>query len=159
MPDANAFRISAHTVPPAALCSAMSDLWVAAWSRAMPGIDFEARRPWLLQRIGEWPLVLTLDGEAGDLLGFALLDPHRQWLDQIAVAPAAHGSGAASRLLDEVKARCGACVGLDVNADNHRAVAFYRREGFVAGATGTNPNSGLPVVRMRWTQNVSAPDR
>ena len=31
----------------AALMPALADLWVAAWTQAMPQIDFEARRPWL----------------------------------------------------------------------------------------------------------------
>ena len=30
-----------------ALLPELVDLWVAAWTQAMPQIDFEARRPWL----------------------------------------------------------------------------------------------------------------
>ena len=31
-----------------ALIPQLVDLWVAAWTQAMPQIDFEARRPWLV---------------------------------------------------------------------------------------------------------------
>ena len=65
------------------------------------------------------------------LLGFVLYEPARQWLEQIAVAPRGFGSGAAQALIARAKEACPEGFSLDVNADNKRALAFYRCEGFV----------------------------
>ena len=129
----------------------IADLWVAAWKTAMPAIDFDARRAWLVERIGQWPLLLRLTDVGGKLLGFALLNPERHYLDQFAIAPAAVGTGAARILLDAVKQRCNDCVRLDVNADNPRAVRFYQREGFAVTGYGVNHASGLRTIAMLWT--------
>ena len=43
-----------------------------------------------------------------------------------------------------------AAITLDVNLDNARAVAFYRREGFVQIGEGANPRSGLKTLKLRW---------
>ena len=37
-----------------------------------------------------------------------------------------------------------------VNKDNDRAIAFYRKHGFVYFGEGANPVSGRPVDLMRW---------
>ncbi len=80
-----------------------------------------------------------------------LFDPAKNWLEQIAVSPRAIGSGAAQALIGKAKQACPEGFGLDVNADNERALAFYRGEGFLRTGEGKNPLSGLPVVALRWT--------
>ena len=43
---------------------ALADLWVAAWTRAMPQIDFEARRDWMRARLVDRPAAGDLIAEA-----------------------------------------------------------------------------------------------
>jgi putative acetyltransferase len=133
---------------------ALLALWIESWTQARPEIDFFARADWLAglfasSRAAGAEIFIAEDEEG--LVGFVLFDPARQWLEQIAVAPRGKGKGAAGALIDRARAACPDGFGLDVNADNVRALAFYRREGFVRTGEGTNPLSGLPVVALRWT--------
>lgn len=131
------------------------DLWVAAWRRVMPDIDFEARRPWFVDHLRELEdagtaIRCAFDTATGAMLGFVTIDPATGHLDQIAVAPAAQGGGAARALLAEARRLSPGRVGLDVNAANPRAIAFYRREGFCKIGEGVNPRSGRPIHSMEW---------
>ena len=135
-------------------CASLAGLWAASWREAMPDIDFEARRPWFLDHLR----ALEADGAIttcacdglGRLLGFVTFDPVRAYLDQLAVAPEAKGTGAAKLLLDEARRLSPNGLVLDVNQDNARALAFYAREGFAKTAEGVNPRSGLKTWRLRW---------
>lgn len=132
---------------------AVSDLWVATWAKAMPDIDFEARRPWFhghletLQDGGAEVLVARADGEVA---GFVAIHPGTRYLDQLAVAPAFWGAGAAGALMAAARDRSPDGIDLDVNQDNPRAVAFYQRHGFRIAAAATNPASGRAIWRMEW---------
>ena len=134
---------------------ALADLWVAAWRETGFAIDFGARRPWLVERLrahraGGGTIVVGLDS-AGRPAGFVTLDPANAYLDQLCVAPPACGSGLAPLLLDAAKRRAPGVVELDVNEDNRRARRFYEREGFHAVTRGVSAQSGLPTLRLRWT--------
>lgn len=134
---------------------ALLALWIESWSATRPAIDFSTRAPWLAElfartRAEGGQIVVAEDG-AG-LLGFVLFDPRGKWLEQIALAPRAFGSGAAQALLAQAKAACPEGFGLDVNADNFRALAFYRGEGFVRTGEGRNPLSGLPTLTLHWQE-------
>jgi putative acetyltransferase len=133
---------------------ALSDLWVAAWRATGFAIDFEARRPWLIDRLkthhaAGGPIVVGLD-KHGRPAGFVLFDRESGYLDQLCVAPAEFGSGLAVRLLDAAKRLGPDVVELDVNEANVRARRFYAREGFTFVTRGTSEQSGLPTWRMRW---------
>jgi len=133
--------------------ASLADLWIASWQEAMPTIDFPARRPWFLDHLRALEragavTICALDS-SDRLLGFATFDPTSAYLDQLAVAPEAKGSGAATLLLDEARRRTSGCLTLDVNQDNPRALRFYEREGFEKIAEGTNPHSGLKTWRLR----------
>ena len=136
----------------------LRELWMASWSAARPEIDFASRLPWLKnlldQRRAQGAQILVAEANK-NLLGFVLFDARTKWLDQIAVALEAQGSGVATALLDAAKKACGEKLGLDVNADNFRALKFYRRENFVVVAQGQNPLSGLPTLVLEW--RVQAP--
>ncbi len=132
---------------------ALRALWVATWSRTRSDIDFSARAPWLADLVKNSlaqgaQLVVAEDGEG--LAGFVLFDPARGWLEQIAVAPRAFGSGIARALIGRAKQACPAGLGLSVNDDNFRALAFYRAEGFRQVEAGRNPLSGLPILTLSW---------
>lgn len=129
-------------------------LWVATWSQARPDIDFSARASWLAelfaQSLARGARIVVAEDDSGPA-GFVLYEPTRHWLEQIAVHPRALGSGAARALVLDAKRHCPHGVGLDVNADNARALAFYRSEGFERVGEGRNPLSGLPILTLRWT--------
>lgn len=135
-----------------ALKPALADLWVAAWGRAYPIYDFETRRGWLLDRIAvmeadRTAILVALDGEVP--AGFVTVHPETGWIDQMLVSIAHQGQGVADALMAAAKRQRPAGLTLDVNADNARAIAFYRRQGFVR--TGGRINEqGRPIDLMAW---------
>src|SRR5262249_17252341 len=118
-----------------------------------PAIDFAARLDWWRER---WrtelvPNATVIVAEStGTLVGFVTLNPANGDLDQIVVAPEAWGGGVAERLLNEGKRRAPSGVELRVNADNIRAIRFYRKHGFTVVRDDVNPRSGAAVHVMRW---------
>jgi putative acetyltransferase len=134
--------------------SALVDIWVAAWSETGLGIDFDARRAWLIGhlrdlRAGGAEIIVGLEA-GGRPAGFAAIDAKSGYLDQLCVAPAERGSGLAAALLKEAKRRSPGVIELDVNEMNPRARRFYEREGFSTVGRGFNLQSGLPTLKMRW---------
>jgi putative acetyltransferase len=155
--------VARHSSPTAEIClrpltnadfASLADLWVASWQEALPGIDFAVRRAWFLGHLR----ALEAEGSATTcaidglncLIGFVTVNPATGYLDQLAVAPGAKGSGVATLLLNEARRLSPAGIVLEVNEDNARAIAFYEREGFVKITEGVNPNSGLKTRRLRW---------
>ncbi|MDQ0506359.1 GNAT family N-acetyltransferase [Xanthobacter agilis] len=141
-----------HPVTPADR-PAMADLWVASWVKTLPEIDFEARRPWLEAHLDTLAAggALTCAAERdGVVAGFVVIHPGTGYLDQIAVAPAFWGQGAAEALMDEAKRLSPALVALDVNQENPRAVRFYQKMGLAVTGEGENPMSGRRTFRMEW---------
>jgi putative acetyltransferase len=135
-------------------------LWLAAWEKAYPAIDFAARVPWWRER---WRNELVPNAaiivaeEAGRLVGFVTIDA-KAYLDQLVVAPDRWGSTLADTLVDEAKRLSPDSITLLVNDDNARAIRFYERNGFVHAGTDVNPTSGRPVLKMEWKpQHGSAP--
>ena len=68
----------------------------------MPDIDFAARRPWFLDHLraleADGAITICAFDGLNRLLGFATFDPARAFLDQLAVAPEAKGTGAVKLL-------------------------------------------------------------
>ena len=135
------------------------ELWLASWAASYPEIDFETRRDWFTEHL----LLLETQGcttlaardKSGKLVGFVILNRISGWLDQLAVHPQAFGTGVSRALMREAKSRAPGFLQLDVNADNARAVAFYKREGFRRTGEGVNPNSGARTLTMEWRQAPS----
>jgi putative acetyltransferase len=137
----------------------LADLWVASWQEAMPEIDFSTRKTWFLEHLNALETagavtICAFDG-SNRLLGFVNFDPAAGYLDQIAVAPDAKGSGAARLLLTEARRLSPGGVTLEVNQDNPRALRFYEREGFEKFAEAVNPISGLKTWRLRQPPSSS----
>jgi putative acetyltransferase len=129
----------------------LADLWVEAWTVAYPAIDFAARRGWLLDRLNrmeaEGTRILVAEVE-GAPAGFVTVGPEG-WIDQMLVGLGHQGRGVAAALMAAAKTASPTGLTLDVNADNGRAIAFYRRQGFVT--TGHRLNAqGRPVDLMAW---------
>jgi putative acetyltransferase len=119
----------------------------------MPGIDFAARRGWFLGYLKDLEAAgaKTICAFGTEhLSGFILLDEARGVLEQIAVSPELFGTGVSALLLDEAKRLCPSGLGLEVNADNLRAMRFYEKAGFERLEAAVNPISGLKTWRMRW---------
>ena len=146
--------------------AALLDLWVEAWTAAMPAIDFNARRSWYeahcddIARAGAVTVVAWApDDSTGScpIQGFVTLNPLTHHLDQLAVRPAWQGRGLASRLISEAKRMSPRRLELHVNQDNPRAVGFYGHEGFAIIGSGLNPRSGLPIWHMEWRPSPPQP--
>jgi len=142
-----------------ALMPQLVDLWVGAWTQAMPQIDFEARRPWLaahLEGLHQQDYVTRCALKpSGALAGFVTLQPRSGELDQIAVAPWAARRGLGHVLLGEARALAPGVITLTVNQDNGHALRFYAREGFVKIGEGVNAMSGLRTLRMEWRGSLN----
>ena len=129
------------------------ELWRRTWQKHYPHIDFSARLAWWRERwckelVPATRIVLAdVDGALG---GFVTVDPKTTYLDQIVVAPEYWGSDVALALLNEAKHLSPKGLYLLVNKDNHRAIRFYEKHGFVHDGEDKNPVSGLAVNRMRW---------
>ena len=128
-------------------------LWLRSWQAAYPQLDFIARLDWWRQRWRD-ELLRTADvviaENAGIMIGFVTIDPQTLYLDQIVVAPEHWRSGIGAVLLEEARRISPRGLDLDVNVDNARAIAFYKKHGFTIAGPGKNPISGKPVHRMSW---------
>jgi putative acetyltransferase len=136
---------------------ALTDIWVDIWRHTLPTIDFEARRPWFVERIGEHlaggvDVVLAVDpADEADILGYVTIDRRSGHLDQLGVARPAMGRGVARALLAEARRLSPGGIHLEVNEHNPRAIRLYESEGFVRTGEGVSPRSGLPLFYYRWT--------
>jgi putative acetyltransferase len=128
-------------------------LWLETWKQAYPSIDFDARVTWWRER---WrselvPLAQIVVAEQDEaLIGFVTIDASG-YLDQLVVGPDHWGANVSRNLVDEAKRRSPTGVTLKVNADNARAIRFYKRNGFFKTGEETNA-SGRAVDLMAWRQ-------
>lgn len=87
--------------------------------------------------------------ENGQALAFMSLYGAR--LAALFVSPHAQGRGLGRQLLDEAKRRRDS-LELGVYCANHRAMAFYRANDFLAVAETRDPHTGQPELTMRWSR-------
>jgi putative acetyltransferase len=133
--------------------AAAIELWRQTWQAAYPHLDFTARLDWWRER---WrnelvPVATIVVAERSDeLVGFVTVDPSNGYLDQIVVAPTTWRANIGAALLAEARRIAPSGIDLHVNADNARAIAFYRKHGFVESGRDVNTRSGAPVLKMSW---------
>ncbi len=146
------------------------DLVKASWARTYdPIIGVDARKaksdakhvPALfiieMERADAAGIVATSDGRAIGYVGGEMRGDKVFFIDHLHVDPAWHGRQIATGLLEGLKRELEEqlnpdCIELTVLENNHRAIAFYRKAGFV-DAKGANEDSGLggvPSILMRW---------
>lgn len=131
--------------------AALEHLWLAAWQATMPDIDFIARLPWLREHLATLSALSTMIVAElnGMTVGFLTVEPNG-YVDQLVADPSYWGAGIGTALLDEAKRLSPIGLTLTVNAENPRAVMFYRKHGFLEADRGSNPASGRPVIFLRW---------
>ena len=127
-------------------------LWLRTWQLAYPSIDFAARVTWWRERRRN-ELVPNADiivaEQAKTQIGFVTID-RQGYLDQLVVSPDHWGSPLATALVDEAKRLSPGGVALKVNADNYRAIRFYKRNGFAHDGEDVNPASKRLILKMAW---------
>lgn len=128
-------------------------LWIETWQAAYPQLNFAARRAALRERwhneIAPLPIIVLAAADER-IVGFFTLEPDRNYIDQLAVASDMWGTPVAAMLIDEAKRLSPACVELNVNQDNARALRFYAKHGFATTREDVNLRSGAPIFWMRW---------
>ena len=134
---------------------ALLDVWAEAWTALLPAIDFDARRPWLLQHLDtlrrEGAILLVAVDAIDQVQGFVTVDASKQEVDQLLTSLSAQRRGVGRRLLRLAKERSPAGLSLSVNEMNTRAIGLYLSEGFAIVGDGVSTRSGLPIHHMRWT--------
>lgn len=85
--------------------------------------------------------------EDGEVQGFIGLSG--EYIEGLFVWPTAQSRGIGRALLDRGKAACGRLT-LNVYRKNHRAAAFYRREGFRVVCDGVDEHTGEAERQMVW---------
>ncbi|MGL4438957.1 MAG: GNAT family N-acetyltransferase [Bosea sp. (in: a-proteobacteria)] len=131
------------------------DLWVEAWAKTMPHIDFEARRKWLISQRATYSrdgtrVRVALDRISGNVKGAITLRPRDGYIDQLVVGSGDWGQGIGQALVSDAKRLSPRMLYLFVNQANERAVTFYEKIGFRRMAESVNADSGLPTWRYEW---------
>lgn len=131
------------------------DLWVEAWAKTMPQIDFEARRDWLISQRSAYArdgtrVRVALDRMSEGVQGAITLRPRDGYIDQLVVASQNWGGGVAQALIGDAMRLSPRMLYLFVNQANARAVAFYEKVGFQRMTESVNADSGLPTWRYQW---------
>ncbi len=121
----------------------------------MPQINFEQRRNWFAAYLSKLEQqhfqLLGAFNQFNTLLGFIAINPETHILDQIAVTIEAKGQNTAAELIEAAKQISPVKITLDVNTDNPRAIAFYKKHGFEhTGTTRVNSLSNLKCTEMQW---------
>jgi len=137
-------------------------MWRRTWQITRPDIDFNDRVPWFRDHLRHtWVPEghVFIAEQQGAVVGFAVLRPSKNCLEQIAVAPEARGTGVAELLMSVVKDASPEMLELTVNCDNFRAIRFYEKHGFAIISGGENVFSGLPIFLMKWTSGKGLDSR
>lgn len=88
--------------------------------------------------------------DSGVSLGFIGLDG--SMVEMLFVDPDRHGQGIGTRLLRYAEQLKGSRLRVDVNEQNERAYAFYRRYGFIRTGRSELDGSGrpFPLLHLEW---------
>lgn len=128
--------------------SAVMALWLSGNQDAHPFVPPAYWRDHSAQVAQQLPQAEVWVWEAqGTLLAFAGMTG--DYLAGLFVDRAHRSAGLGKALLDHLKTRH-PTITLQVYQKNHRAAAFYRREGFTCQAQGTDPGTGEAEWTMVW---------
>lgn len=111
--------------------------------------DLRARIP--VEIANGWQLyVAETNGRIAAMLAFRMRDAY---LDQIFVAPEFQGKGIGKALLDFTRKHLPDEILLRTAVANHRAIAWYEREGFVRENEVMQEGWSGPRVYYRWLRH------
>jgi putative acetyltransferase len=85
---------------------------------------------------------------AGEIEGFISV-LNKQFIGALFIKETLYGQGVAQRLMQQAKESFPLLL-LEVYQQNHRAVAFYRKEGFLVVNETVHPGTSLPTWVLRW---------
>lgn len=128
-------------------------VWMTSWQStglSGPGDStFEELRERISQEIeaGWRLLVAEADGRVAAMLAVRPEDRH---LDQLFVSPDFQGQGLGARLLAFARTLMPDEIWLRTSIGNHKAWAWYEREGFVRERVEDRPDWSLPRAYYRW---------
>lgn len=115
------------------LTRALAEVRIGELIALAADVDAWGTENFLFELPGKWDLSFLAEDEG--LLGYAILSrkaPDRVHLHHFMLGAAARGRGVGTTMLAEVRRRARPSrLTLKVHRDNLRAIAFYRREGFV----------------------------
>lgn len=131
---------------------ACCDIWLAASILAHDFIDPEF---WRAKRTAMRDMYLPAADVAiavsgRSIVGFSAMMGER--LEALFVHPDCWGRGIGGLLLAEART-CRNAMTLSVYSRNGRALAFYRRHGFVETGSGVCAQTGEAETRMAWIRN------
>ena len=130
---------------------AVSELWLSA---NLDAHDFIRASWWkkqqaaVRQQLMQAEVIVATEGD--QICGFIGLQG--EWVAGLFVRRQNRCAGIGKALLDEAKRRH-PTLSLSVYRRNEKAVAFYRREGFVTVRQSAEKDSGMKELTMRWPQN------
>ncbi|MES4615072.1 MAG: N-acetyltransferase [Ewingella sp.] len=90
---------------------------------------------------------------AGEIEGFISV-LNKQFIGALFIKESLYGQGVAQQLMQQAKANFPLLL-LEVYQQNHRAVAFYRKEGFLVVNETTHPGTSLPTWVLRWQKPLA----
>jgi len=79
---------------------------------------------------------------------------NKQFIGALFVEQSVYGQGVAQQLMQQAKTHFPLLL-LEVYQQNHRAMAFYRKEGFEVVNDAIHPGTHLPTWVMRWRMPLS----
>ncbi len=130
----------------------IAHVWLESWKSA--GLTEPADPGWeaLGRRIRReiaagWNLLVADDG---DIAGFVALRRKDNCLDQLFVAPDRQGGGIGRALLAFARTQLPKEIWLRCASANHRAWAWYEREGFAFEKEAPHEASGMMLKYYRW---------
>lgn len=86
----------------------------------------------------------------GQIQGFISV-LNQQFIGALFVEQSVYGQGVAQQLMQQAKSHFPLLL-LEVYQQNHRAMAFYRKEGFTTVNDAIHPGTQLPTWVLRWRQ-------
>ena len=135
---------------------AIMRLWLRSTLAAHPFIDetywFESA-PMVRETFLPQAVTWVSTAKDGGINGFISVLNH-QFIGALFVDEKVYGTGIAQQLMQEVKNHYPLLL-LEVYQENHRALAFYRKEEFLVGNDTVPPGTDLPTWGLRWHQPLS----
>lgn len=130
----------------------LADLWFDSWQSIGISNETDLSRQGVADRFLRETLRWSLfAGEVnGEIAGMLALLPGEHRLDQIFVAPKAKGTGLGLALLNHAKLLMPAQIILTTHETNHRARAFYEREGFLLVGRADDPEHRRVRLTYEW---------